>query len=102
MLTLKPVHSLGGGRGGAREGQGEDVDTTNGGGDEWFTTDLEERTLLDAAWLTGMSYKTERVHSVTCTDTRGCMQRGGAQSSPENRRGSKTWRMRAAEVLSHP
>lgn len=34
------------------------------GWDAWFTIDLKQCEVLDAAWLTEKSYKTKRVHSV--------------------------------------
>lgn len=67
-----------------------------GGGDNnqhaWFTIDLEECELLDTAWLTEKSYKTKRVHSVVCSDTKGHKWRGGAQNSMENTRRKKVQR----------
>lgn len=47
------------------------------GWDAWFTIDLKQCEVLDAAWLTEKSYKTKKVHSVMCSDTKGCKQREG-------------------------
>lgn len=35
-----------------------------------FTADLKECKLLDTAWPTGKNYKTKRIDSVTCSDTK--------------------------------
>lgn len=73
--------------------QGGDSKKDNGW-DAWFTIDLEQCALLDTAWLTEKSYKTKRVHSVMCSDTKRRKQRG-VWNSMENTCGKKLQRMRA-------
>lgn len=80
METLEPVlrmrweHQKGNKRWRHHQQGGDSKDS---GWDAWFTIDLETCALLDMAWLTEKSYKTKRVHSVMCSDTKEHEQRGG-------------------------
>lgn len=76
-----------------------------GGGQQvatWFTADLEECALLDVAWLTEKSYKTKRVPSVMCSDTRRRTQREGTWKKLEKDRRRKMQRMLAARSPPSP